>query len=143
MTDQEKHLENEWSKAMQDFLEDDEDDAEAHGSANSPRLMNVKKADASTHIISLKGTGSRKKRNELHEITLQEMVVSINTSEAASSKTKQFLQYALGRFKGSFGSAEKLDPLKHDLTNLALRFDSLADKSIEYIISRYMVSQAH
>ena len=85
------------------------------------RLMNVKKVDASTHIISLKGTGSRKKRNELEEITLEEMVVSINTSEAASSKTKQFLKYVLERFKGSFGSADKLDPLKHDLTNLALK----------------------
>ena len=65
MTDHEKHLENEWSKAMQDFLDDDEDDGEAHGSANSPRLINVKKAGASTHIISLKGTGSRKKKKRI------------------------------------------------------------------------------
>ena len=133
----EKKLEDKWSKAMETFLDDDEEEEEEENGNSSPHNLIKKKSNAMS-TLSIKGTGSRKKRNELHDITLIEMVVSINSSEAASIKTKQFLKYALQKFQNNFGKVEKLDPFKHDLTNLALRFDSLADHSIEYVINRYI-----
>ena len=113
-----RDLEDEWSKALGSFL-DEEDEGRGR---EQPA----------------EGARRRRRAGSMTQVTPEQMVVALNSAHAAAHKTGQFKDYAQTKFQSLFDGSQKLEPFMEEMNNLKRRFQNLCDSGIEYIIERFM-----